>query len=168
MNADDIRRATTRVAHEIVERNGGIDNLALIALQTGGVAFAHALAQDLQRIEGTEVVLGTLDVANFRDDAGVRSMVPSTVTDIPFDLTGMRVVVVDDVLFTGRTVRAALNALNSHGRAESTQLAVMVDRGHRELPIRPDYVGKNLPTRRDEQVAVDVTKGVTIGDVQPK
>lgn len=165
MTADEVRRALTRIAHEIVEHNKGIEDLAVIGLQTGGVPIAERLASALFTIEGGQVALGSLDVANFRDDLGVRRMLPESTTDIAIDLTGKKVVVVDDVLFTGRTVRAALNALNEHGRAATTQLAVMVDRGHRELPIRPDYVGKNLPTRRDEQVDVDVEFGVTIGDV---
>lgn len=168
MTADEVRRALIRVAHEIVEHNHGTQDLVLIGLQTGGVPIAERLASALFTIEGEEVEFGLLDVANFRDDLGVRPMLPASATDISVDLTGKKVVVVDDVLFTGRTVRAALNALNEHGRASSTQLAVMVDRGHRELPIRPDYVGKNLPTRRDEQVDVDVEFGVTIGDVIAK
>ncbi|HUQ40442.1 MAG TPA: bifunctional pyr operon transcriptional regulator/uracil phosphoribosyltransferase PyrR [Acidimicrobiales bacterium] len=165
MSADDVRRAITRIAHEIVERNHGLDGVALMGLQTGGVPLAQRMAGELARIaEGTsEVPMGTLDVAFYRDDIGLRPVLPEAVTDIPFDLTGRTVVLVDDVLFTGRTVRAALNALADHGRAQAVQLAVMVDRGHRELPIRPDYVGKNLPTRRDE--LVDVTAdGVSIGD----
>jgi pyrimidine operon attenuation protein/uracil phosphoribosyltransferase len=113
------------------------------------------------------VPIGTLDVAFYRDDIGLRPVLPEAPTEIPFDLDGKVVVLVDDVLFTGRTVRAALNALNDHGRARAVRLAVMVDRGHRELPIRPDFVGKNLPTRRDE--LVDVSEdGVMLGDVVPK
>ncbi len=168
MSVDEIRRALIRIAHEIVEHNHGTEDLVLIGLQTGGVPLAERLASVLFTIEGKEVDLGLLDVAFFRDDLGVRPVLPETTTDITVDLTGKKVVIVDDVLFTGRTVRAALNALNEHGRAISTQLAVMIDRGHRELPIRPDYVGKNLPTRRDEQVDVDVESGVTIGDVVGK
>jgi pyrimidine operon attenuation protein/uracil phosphoribosyltransferase len=167
MSADDLRRAITRIAHEVVERNHGLDGVTLIGLQTGGVPLARKLAEELERIDqaDTAVPVGTLDATFYRDDIGLRPLVPAAVTEIPFDLTGRTVVLVDDVLFTGRTVRAALNALNDYGRPKSVQLAVMVDRGHRELPIRPDYVGKNLPTRRDE--LVDVSEdGVTIGDVR--
>ncbi len=113
------------------------------------------------------VPVGSLDVAFYRDDIGLRPVLPEAATDIPVDLTGKTVVLVDDVLFTGRTVRAALNALSDYGRARAVQLAVMVDRGHRELPIRPDYVGKNLPTRRDEMVDVS-EEGVVLGDVMPR
>ena len=169
MTADDCRRAITRIAHEIVERNHGIDadSTVLIGLQTGGVPLAHQLADTLERIgEGpaSRPRTGSLDVAFYRDDIGLRPVLPEAVTDISFDLTGTTVVLVDDVLFTGRTIRAALNALNDYGRAKQVQLAVMVDRGHRELPIRPDYVGKNLPTRRDEVVDVNDT-GVELGEV---
>ena len=166
MSADDLRRAVTRIAHEIVERNHGLDDVALIGMQTGGVPLAERLRETLARVEGGgEVPLGTLDATLYRDDIGLRPLVPEAVTDIPFDLTGLTVVLVDDVLFTGRTVRAALNAVNDYGRPRAVQLAVMVDRGHRELPIRADYVGKNLPTRRDEMVDVGAD-GVTIGDVR--
>jgi pyrimidine operon attenuation protein/uracil phosphoribosyltransferase len=165
MSADDVRRALIRIAHEIVERNHGLDDVALIGMQTGGVPLARHLQDELRRIEGTDVPMGTLDATFYRDDIGLRPLLPEAVTDIPFDLTGRIVVLVDDVLFTGRTVRAALNALNDYGRPHAVQLAVMVDRGHRELPIRPDYVGKNLPTRRDE--VVDVTDdGVLLGDLR--
>ncbi len=166
MTADDCRRAITRIAHEIVERNHGLDNTAIIGLQTGGVPLTHQLAETLQRIGETDQTppTGSLDVAFYRDDIGLRPVLPEAVTDISFDLTGQTVVLVDDVLFTGRTIRAALNALNDYGRAKQVQLAVMVDRGHRELPIRPDYVGKNLPTRRDEMVDVS-DEGVILGDV---
>jgi pyrimidine operon attenuation protein/uracil phosphoribosyltransferase len=166
MSADDLRRAVTRIAHEIVERNHGLSEAALIGLQTGGVPFAAQLASRLREIEGTEVAVGSLDVAFYRDDIGLRPVLPEAVTDIPFDLTGRTVVLVDDVLFTGRTIRAALNALNDYGRARQVQLAVLVDRGHRELPIRPDFVGKNLPTRRDEMVDVS-DEGVVLGDMVP-
>ena len=166
MTADDCKRAITRIAHEIVERNHGLTNTAIIGLQTGGVPLAQQLAQTLQRIGETDQAppTGSLDVAFYRDDIGLRPVLPEAVTDISFDLTGQTVVLVDDVLFTGRTIRAALNALNDYGRAKQVQLAVMVDRGHRELPIRPDYVGKNLPTRRDEMVDVS-DEGVILGDV---
>ena len=164
MDAADLRRAVTRIAHEIVEHNHGLEQVALIGLQTGGVPLAHRLHEALLTIDGTDVPVGTLDVAFYRDDIGLRPVLPEEVTDIQFDLTGLAVVLVDDVLFTGRTVRAALNALNDYGRPRSVQLAVMVDRGHRQLPIRPDFVGKNLPSRFDEQVDVSAD-GVVIGDV---
>jgi len=167
MSASDVRRAVTRMAHEIAERNRGLDHLVLVGLQTGGVPIARQLAEVLQQVEGTTVPVGTLDVAFYRDDIGLRPVLPEAVTDIGFDLTGTTVVLVDDVLFTGRTIRAALNALNEYGRAQAVQLAVMVDRGHRELPVRPDYVGKNLPTRRDEMVDVS-DEGVALGDLVPR
>ncbi|HEX2042683.1 MAG TPA: bifunctional pyr operon transcriptional regulator/uracil phosphoribosyltransferase PyrR [Acidimicrobiales bacterium] len=166
MTADDMRRALTRIAHEVVERNHGLDGVVVVGLQTGGVKLAVRLAEALARVEGVEVPVGTLDVALYRDDIGLRPVMPEAVTDIPFDLTGKVVVLVDDVLFTGRTVRAALDALNDYGRPRAVQLAVMVDRGHRELPIRPDYVGKNLPTGRDEMVDVR-DDGVDLGVVVP-
>jgi len=163
MTGDDIRRALTRIAHEVVERNQGLDDVVLVGLQTGGVNLANRLVQALSQVESTEVPVGTLDVAFYRDDIGLRPVMPEAVTDISFDLTAKVVVLVDDVLFTGRTVRAALDALNAYGRPRAVQLAVMVDRGHRELPIRPDYVGKNLPTRIDEIVDVR-DDGVDVGE----
>jgi pyrimidine operon attenuation protein/uracil phosphoribosyltransferase len=164
MDADAVRRAVTRIAHEIIERNAGLEDVVLVGLQTGGVPLAGALAEALHTIEGVDIPTGTLDVAFYRDDIGLRPVMPEAVTDIPADLAGTNVVLVDDVLFTGRTIRAALDALTDFGRPRTVQLAVMVDRGHRELPIRPDYVGKNLPTRRDE--AVDVHEdGVDLGDI---
>jgi len=164
MTADDMQRALWRIAHEIIERNHGLDAVVLVGLQTGGIELARALADTLQQIEAVEVPVGTLDVAFYRDDIGLRPVLPEAVTDISFDLSGRVVVLVDDVLFTGRTIRAALDALADFGRARAVQLAVMVDRGHRELPIRPDYVGKNLPTRRDEVVDVH-PEGVDLGEM---
>lgn len=164
MDVDDVRRAIWRMAHEIVERNHGLEGVVLVGLQTGGVLVAEAFAEALQEIDGTEVPIGTLDVALYRDDIGIRPVLPEAVTDIPVDIDGAIVVLVDDVLFTGRTIRAALDALNSYGRVRAVQLAVMVDRGHRELPIRPDFVGKNLPTRRDEMVNVSPS-GVDLGEL---
>jgi pyrimidine operon attenuation protein / uracil phosphoribosyltransferase len=155
MSSDDVRRAITRIGHEIVERNHGTDGVVLVGLQRGGVWIAQQLQASLARIDGVgEVPVGTLDVSFYRDDVGIRPIVPGSVTDLPGTLDGANVVLVDDVLFTGRTVRAALDALGDHGRPRTVQLAVIVDRGHRELPIRPDYVGKNLPTSRHETVVV--------------
>jgi pyrimidine operon attenuation protein/uracil phosphoribosyltransferase len=164
MDADEVRRALMRIAHEIVERNRGLEKVVVVGLQTGGVPLAGKLAAILEEIEGATVPLGSIDVAFYRDDIGLRPVYPEEVTDLPFDINGRVVILVDDVLFTGRTVRAALEALAARGRADSVQLAVMVDRGHRELPIRPDFVGKNLPTRRDESVDVS-DQGVAIGEL---
>ncbi len=164
MEPEDVRRAAWRMAHEIVERNRGTDGLVLIGLQTGGVWIARRLAEVIGETTGGDVAVGTLDVAFYRDDFGLRPVLPEATTDVPVELAGQTVVLVDDVLFTGRTVRAALNALADYGRARVVQLAVMVDRGHRELPIRPDFVGKNLPTRRDEMVDVSEA-GVVLGDM---
>ncbi|MDA8315751.1 MAG: bifunctional pyr operon transcriptional regulator/uracil phosphoribosyltransferase PyrR [Actinomycetota bacterium] len=162
LSAADVQRALVRMAHEVAERNRGLDDVVIVGLQTGGVPLARRMAEALHDAEHVEVPVGTLDVAFYRDDIGLRPVLPEAVTEIPGDLTGKVVVLVDDVLFTGRTVRAALHALSDFGRARAVQLAVMVDRGHRELPIRPDYVGKNLPTRRAEMVDVSAD-GVTIG-----
>jgi pyrimidine operon attenuation protein/uracil phosphoribosyltransferase len=165
LDADDVRRAVWRMAHEVIEHNHGLDDVVVIGLQTGGVAFAEALTEALGKIDGEAPPQGTLDVAFHRDDIGLRPVLPAAVTDIPVDLTGQVVVLVDDVLFTGRTIRAALDAVHTYGRPRAVQLAVMVDRGHRELPIRPDFVGKNLPTRRDEVVNATLD-AVELGEVQ--
>ena len=167
MSSADVQRALVRMAHEIAERNGGLDDVVIVGLQTGGIGLARRIAEVLSETEEEEVPFGTLDVAFYRDDIGLRPVLPEAATEIPCDLTSKIVVLVDDVLFTGRTVRAALNALSDYGRARAVQLAVMVDRGHRELPIRPDYVGKNLPTRRDEMVDVS-EDGVAIGTLVSK
>ncbi len=167
MDPADVKRAIWRMAHEIIERNQGTDRVVLIGLQTGGVPIGGRLAEAVDSVSGVMVPIGSLDVAFYRDDIGLRPVLPEAATHIPVDLTGKTVVLVDDVLFTGRTVRAALNALSDYGRARAVQLAVMVDRGHRELPIRPDYVGKNLPTRRDEMVDVS-EEGVVLGDVMAR
>jgi pyrimidine operon attenuation protein / uracil phosphoribosyltransferase len=164
MDADDVRRATWRIAHEVLEHNRGAEQLMLVGLQTGGVWFARALGLVVEAVSGTKVPVGSLDVAFYRDDIGLRPVLPAAATDIPGPVDGAQVVLCDDVLFTGRTVRAALDALLDQGRPASVQLAVVVDRGHRELPIRPDFVGKNLPTGRREMVDVS-PDGVVIGDV---
>ena len=157
-DAGDLRRAHTRIAHEIVERNRGADDVVLVGLYTRGVAIAHRLAAAIAEFENVAVPVGALDVAFFRDDIALRPVTPAGPTEIPVDVTGRTIVLVDDVLFTGRTVRAALDALTELGRPQSVQLAVLVDRGHRELPIRPDYVGKNLPTSLEEDVRVRLTE----------
>jgi len=149
----DLRRALTRIAHEIVERNHGADDIVLVGLYTRGVALARRVAAAIASFENVEPVLGALDVAFYRDDIGLRPVAPLGPTEVP-DVSGKVVVLVDDVLFTGRTVRAALDALLELGRPRAIQLAVLVDRGHRELPVRADYVGKNLPTRVTEDVRV--------------
>jgi pyrimidine operon attenuation protein/uracil phosphoribosyltransferase len=165
MSESDVQRAIRRIAHEIIERNHGLESVALVGLQTGGVPLVHRIADALAEIDGKRPPTGALDVALYRDDIGLRPVLPEAVTDINFDVNGCVIVLVDDVLFTGRTVRAALDALHAYGRPRAVQLAVMVDRGHRELPIRPDYVGKNLPTRRDEVVDVHQS-GVDIGEMR--
>jgi pyrimidine operon attenuation protein/uracil phosphoribosyltransferase len=164
LSADGVRRALVRIAHEIVERNQGTDDLVIVGLAAGGVPLAATLGALVAEIAGGPVPVGTLDVAFYRDDVNLRPVIAGLRTEIPGDLTGRTVILVDDVLFTGRTVRAALDALADHGRATAIQLAVMVDRGHRELPIRPDYVGKNIPTRLDELVDVSLD-GVELGTV---
>lgn len=160
MEPDDIRRALTRIAHEIVEKNRGVANLALVGVLTRGAPLAERVAELLKQIEKVQVPVGKLDIGLYRDDfgenpAGAPVLTPSA---IPFDVTGKRIVLMDDVLFTGRTVRAALSALLDLGRPEVIQLAVLLDRGHRELPIRPDYVGKNVPTARHEHVQVKLVE----------
>jgi pyrimidine operon attenuation protein/uracil phosphoribosyltransferase len=157
LDAAEIRRAVTRIAHEILERNKGADGVALIGIAARGDDLARRLAGEILRIEGVDVPVGSLDITFYRDDIGLRSEAPEVhETRIAFDITDRTVVLVDDVLFTGRTIRAALDALGDFGRPQSIQLAVLVDRGHRELPIRPDYVGKNLPTARTERINVQV------------
>ena len=147
-------RALTRIAHEILERNGGAKDLAFVGLRTRGVSLAHRLAAKIAQIDGTTLPVGTLDITLYRDDLGMRGTPVIRGTDIPFSIKDKTVIVVDDVLFTGRTIRAALDAIIDLGRPTAIQLACLVDRGHRELPIRPDYVGKNVPTSRHEKIAV--------------
>ncbi len=147
-------RALTRIAHEIVEKNDGAKEIAFVGLRTRGVTIAHRLAEKIARIDGATVPVGTLDITLYRDDLDLRGTPVIRGTEIPFSIKGKTVVLIDDVLFTGRTIRAALDALIDLGRPRMIQLATLIDRGHRELPIRPDYVGKNLPTSRKESVAV--------------
>lgn len=162
LGEDDISRAITRIAHEVIERNAQLSDVVVVGMQTGGTWIASRLCESIERLQpGITVPLGAVDISLYRDDFSLRPVVLSAPTDIPFDLTGRTVVLVDDVLFTGRTVRAALEALNDHGRPRAVQLAIMVDRGHRELPIRPDYVGKNIPTHFSDEVTVG-PDGVTV------
>jgi pyrimidine operon attenuation protein/uracil phosphoribosyltransferase len=148
-------RALTRIAHEILEKNSGMADLTFVGLRTRGVTLAQRLATRVAAIEGVKPPVGALDITLYRDDLGLKAEQPVVRgTEIPFDVTGKTVILVDDVLFTGRTIRAALDAIMDLGRPRAIQLAILVDRGHRELPIRPDYVGKNLPTSRRETVAV--------------
>ncbi len=156
MDAAAIQRALIRIAHEILERNKGTDDLALVGIRSRGIHLAQRLRKAIQEIEnGAQVPLGVVDVTLYRDDLDRRLQNPEVKgTDIPFAVDGHRILLVDDVLFTGRTIRAAMDALIDFGRPKSIQLAVLVDRGHRELPIRADYVGKNLPTSRGEEVLV--------------
>lgn len=162
MSATDVRRAIVRIAHEIIERNHGVDGLAIVGLQRGGTWIAEAITKQINEIESSVIVpVGALDVSLHRDDIGLRPVSLGAITNIPFDLTGATVVLIDDVLFTGRTVRAAMEGLNNYGRPRAVQLAVLIDRGHRELPIRPDFVGKNLPTQHDDDVSA-TSEGVRI------
>jgi pyrimidine operon attenuation protein/uracil phosphoribosyltransferase len=155
LQEDEIRRALTRIAHEILERNSGEDAPALVGIHRRGAFLAHRLHSLLEELIGGEVPLGDLDIGFYRDDVATRPDAPVLhASHIDFDVNGLTVVIVDDVLFTGRTVRAAIEALFAYGRPQRVQLAVLADRGHRELPIRPDYVGKNLPTSGDERVYV--------------
>lgn len=155
MNAAEIGRALTRIAHEIIERNKGAENLALVGVYTRGVPIAEHLARLITEFEGVEPLLGKLDITLYRDDLSEIGLQPIVkMTDVPFDVHGMNIVLCDDVLYTGRTARAALGALIDMGRPAVIQYAVLVDRGHRELPIRADYVGKNVPTSRSEIVKV--------------
>jgi pyrimidine operon attenuation protein / uracil phosphoribosyltransferase len=157
MEADDVRRALTRIAHEILERNGGADGVALVGIADRGDDLARRLAIDIHQIESRDVPVGVLDITFYRDDIGLRAEAPEVhETRIGFDVTGATVVLVDDVLYTGRTIRAAMDALIDFGRPQAIRLAVLVDRGHRELPIRADHVGKNVPTSREELVKVQL------------
>jgi pyrimidine operon attenuation protein/uracil phosphoribosyltransferase len=154
LGADDIRRAVARLAHEVVERNQGIESLVLVGLRTRGIPLARRLQQRIVEFEGAEVPLGELDITLYRDDVYQRAPRALSRTSIPVDISEQTVLLVDDVLYTGRTIRAALDALIDLGRPRAIQLVCLIDRGHRELPIRPDYVGKNVPTSRHEKVAV--------------
>ena len=155
MDADGIRRALIRIAHEITEKNRGVENVALVGIRTRGVPLAERIADEIQKIENVKVPTGSLDITLYRDDLTTMGYNPVIHgTEIDFDVTGKHIVLVDDVLYTGRTIRAALDALIDMGRPNSIQLAVLIDRGHRELPIRADYAGKNVPTSRRETIEV--------------
>jgi pyrimidine operon attenuation protein / uracil phosphoribosyltransferase len=176
LDRDDLRRTLMRIAHEIVEKNPGEDGLGLVGIHTRGAVLASRLHALVGELTGSQIPLGDLDISFYRDDVDAR--VPSRqpvvhASHLDFDLNGRTIVLVDDVLFTGRTVRAAIEALFDYGRPERVQLAVLIDRGHRELPIRPDYVGKNLPTSRRERVNVaveelDGSDAVTIGAAEDR
>src|SRR5580765_2425970 len=155
MDAGDIARAVTRIAHEILERNKGVQDLALVGIRTGGVHLAHRLVRRIQEIEAAAVPIGELDITLYRDDLSLRKEQPVLrKTTVPFDISDKIIVLVDDVLFTGRTIRAAMDGLIDLGRPAEIQLAVLVDRGHRQLPSKATYIGKNIPTSREENIQV--------------
>ena len=155
MTAEDMRRAVVRIAHEILESHRGAHDLVLIGMRTLGVPLARRLANEIRAIERAEIPVGIIDIGLYRDDLTTRgTAVQIAPSEMPTDIGGKRVVLVDDVIFTGRSIRAALDAITDFGRPQRIQLAVLVDRGHRELPIRPDYVGKNIPTARGDDVRV--------------
>ena len=158
-------RALTRIAHEILERNGGAKDLAFVGLRTRGVTLAQRLQVKIAAIDGAQLPVGTLDITLYRDDLDLRGAPVIRGTDIPFAVEGRRILLIDDVLYTGRTIRAAMDALVDFGRPQAIQLAVLVDRGHRELPIRPDYVGKNLPTSQRQQVQVRLAEEDGVDEV---
>jgi len=166
MDADAVRRAITRIAHEILERNKGTENLALIGIRSRGIHIADRIAAAIRSIEGAELPRGIIDITLYRDDLARGDQMPHIRgTEIPFPIENKRIVLIDDVLYTGRTIRAAMDALMDFGRPENIQLAVMIDRGHRELPIRADYVGKNLPTSKQQQVQVRLQEMDGVDDV---
>jgi pyrimidine operon attenuation protein / uracil phosphoribosyltransferase len=175
LQRDDLRRTLRRIAHEIAEKNPDPATLAIVGIHTRGALLARRLHASLAELTGAEVPIGDIDISFYRDDVGAKAPAAQPVvhaSHIDFDLAGRTIVLVDDVLFTGRTVRAAIDALFDYGRPQRVQLAVLCDRGHRELPIRPDYVGKNLPTGREQRVNVhleelDGSDEVAIADAQP-
>ncbi len=159
LNKKDIERILSRMAHEIIEKNKGTENICIVGIQRGGVHLAKRLAKIIKEIEGRSIEVGSLDIAFYRDDLGIRKEQPTVrKTEVPCEITDRKVVLVDDVLFTGRSIRAAMDALMDFGRPAQIQLAVLLDRGHRELPIRADYVGKNIPTSREENIEVQLTE----------
>lgn len=155
LDLDGVNRSLTRISHEIIEKNKGIDDLVLVGIRTGGAYLGKQLQQRISHIEQQTVPFGTIDVTMYRDDLASRSNLAVGQTDIPFPIDNKRVILVDDVLFTGRTIRAAMDAVMDLGRPQNIQLAILVDRGHRELPIRPDYIGRNLPTALSEKIKVE-------------
>jgi pyrimidine operon attenuation protein / uracil phosphoribosyltransferase len=171
MDGTEMRRALRRVAHEIVEANKGTDDLVLLGVQRRGVPLARLIAESINKIEDVEVPMGAIDITFYRDDLSTIGPAPRvSTTDMPVDVTGKEVILIDDVLYTGRTVRAALDAIMEWGRPKAIRLAVLVDRGHRELPIRPDFVGKNVPTSHKEIIKVrvqdfDDSEQVVVGEV---
>jgi len=172
MNASEMNRAIKRMAHEIIEANKGVENLALLGVQRRGVPLARMLGEALKAVEGTEVPQGAIDITFYRDDLSTLGPTPQvSSTEMPFDVNRKIIILVDDVLYTGRTVRAALDVIMDWGRPEAIRLAVLVDRGHRELPIRPDFVGKNVPTSHREIIKVKVREfddkaEVVVGEVE--
>ncbi|HWR60269.1 MAG TPA: bifunctional pyr operon transcriptional regulator/uracil phosphoribosyltransferase PyrR [Clostridia bacterium] len=170
MDEKALDRALTRIAHEILERNKGIEDLVIIGIKTRGITLAKRLCSKIKTIEGKEVPLGALDITSYRDDIKDMKYIPEEdFTEVSFDVTGKKIILVDDVLYTGRTIRAAMDAIVDIGRPLNIQLAVLIDRGHREFPIRADYVGKNVPTSRSEMVIVNVMEaddkdGVLLGE----
>lgn len=157
MDSEGIRRALTRISHEIVEKNKGVENIVLVGIRTRGVPIAERLAANIEKIEGQKPPVGVLDITLYRDDLSTLAYQPIVrPTELPVDITGKTVVLVDDVLYTGRTIRAALDAVIDNGRPRTIQLAVLIDRGHRELPIRADFVGKNVPTSSKEAISVQL------------
>ena len=171
LDADDLSRMVRRLAHEVIEGNGGAQDLVLLGVRTRGVPIARRLADAIRTIEGVDVPVGELDVTLYRDDLALRDPMPIGATDVPVDVEGRAVVLVDDVLYTGRTVRAALDATSALGRPARIRLVCLVDRGHRELPVRADHVGKNIPTSTEEMVVVrlsetDGVDEVVVGDAR--
>lgn len=163
-----IRRALTRISHEIIERNKGIDNCILVGIRTRGIYLAERLAKNIEKFEGKAIPVGEVDITLYRDDLTVKTLDKEPLlksTKLPEEITNKKIILVDDVLYTGRTVRAAMDALMDLGRPAQIQLAVLIDRGHRELPIRPDYVGKNVPTARSEIVNVELVEVDNIDNV---
>lgn len=154
LSSDEIRRTMTRLASQVIERSRDLSNLVVLGIYTKGVALAENLAKQIEVLEGVTVPVGAIDITFYRDDLDQIGVRTPAKTDIPFDLTGKTVLLVDDVIYKGRTIRAALNAVNEYGRPSTIWLAVLVDRGHRELPIHPDFTGKKLPTAKDEKVKV--------------
>ncbi len=165
LDKNDIERALLRISHEIIERNKGVEALCIVGIQKGGVHLAERIAERISKIERQGIPTGSLDITFYRDDLGIRRQPTASTTDIPCNIDGRTVVLVDDVLFTGRSIRAAMDALLDIGRPSRIQLAVLIDRGHRELPIRADYVGKNIPTSQDEVVLVMLTEEGEAEDV---